>query len=297
MFNTRKPPFDRPAARRAVARAIDIRRLARTLGREAAVAADHGYVAPGSPRATDGSTHRFDQRAARTSLRRLDLPKLRVLASDSDPQRKESGRQVVLALERAGLSAELVELPRGELGAAVGEDGATPRFEAAIWTTPPLASYDPDYLSVVFGSDPDRAVLNYSGYDKPEFDDLAGRVAKEVDARERARLVRRELQLLARDLPVVPLVYARGAFAFRPAVYDGWRFVHGTGILDKQSFLPGSGLPANRRRDSAAAPPASPGGGLGPAGYVALALLGVTLALAAAGLLGAAGRKLRRGRR
>ena len=296
MFNTRKPPFNRPAARRAVARAIDIRRLARILGREAAVAADHGYVAPDSPRATDGSTHRFDQRAARSSLRRLKLPNLRVLASESDPQRRESGRQVVLALKRAGVSAELVELPQSELASAVGENGATPRFEAAIWTTPPLASYDPDYLSVVFGSDPDRAVLNYSGYDEPGFDDLAGRVAEEGNDRKRARLVRSELELLARDLPVVPLVYATGAFAYRPAVYDGWRFIDGTGILDKQSFLPASGLPANRRPDTAAAPP-SPGGGLGPAGYVALALLAVTLALAAAGLLGAAGRKLHRGRR
>jgi len=293
MFDTRKPPFDRVAARRAVARALDLDRIAQALGRESAVAADRGYVAPDSPRATTAPLHRFDEEAARRALRRLDLPRIRVLASESDPQRSEVGRQVVLALERAGAQAELVELPRERLGAAVGENGSTPRFEAAIWDTPPLASYGTDYLRVVFGSDPRRATLNYSGYRSESFDGLAARAARELNPETRPRLVRDELKLLADDLPVVPLVYPKAAFAYRPAIYDGWQFVAGSGILDKRSFLPRSGLPANRPLGQARAP-TNPAGGLGPAGYVALGLLGVTLALAAAGLAGSARRRRRR---
>jgi len=199
----------------------------------------------------------------------------------------------VLALERAGAKAELVKLPRERLGAAVGENGATPQFEAAIWDTPPLASYGTDYLRVVFGSDPRRATLNYSRYRSESFDGLAARAARAVRPEVRARLVRDELQLLAKDLPVVPLVYPKAAFAYRPAIYDGWQFIAGSGILDKRSFLPRSGLPANRRLAQEPVP-GNPAGGLGPAGYVALGLLAVTVALAAIGLAGSARRRRRR---
>src|SRR6202035_4592631 len=53
----------------------------------------------------------------------------------------------------------------------------------------------------------------------------------------RHRSVDPELALLAHDSPVVPLFFTRGDFAYRPDVYNGWVYVKGTGILDKQSFL------------------------------------------------------------
>ena len=43
--------------------------------------------------------------------------------------------------------------------------------------------------------------------------------------------------MLADDSPVVPLFFARAAFPFRPAVYDGWRLTRGGDLLDKASFI------------------------------------------------------------
>jgi peptide/nickel transport system substrate-binding protein len=289
MFNLREAPFDEPAARRAVASALDLQRIARNEtiggGGGAAVAADRGYLHPGSGWTTPGAVYRLDLARARSEFARLDLPQISVMAPDNDPVGREAGRQVVLALERAGASARLQEMSPGRLSAAVGEDGASPSFEAAIWSSPALASYDPDFLRAVFGSG--RAPLNYSGYRSADFDEFAEGVAAETNPNERRRLVKEELDLLARDAPVVPLFFREGAFVFRPSIYDGWTYVAGSGILDKRSFLPLAGRPTDR--PLAPAPAAQDTeGGIGVPGFIALGLLGGVLVILALGLLGRA---------
>jgi len=235
VLNLRRPPFDDPAARRAVAQALDLGRIVRNVG--PAAVADRGYVHPASPWASRTRLQRFDGKAARGTFARLGLPPIRVLAPDNDAVLLEAGRQVMLALRRAGASATLAEVSRDELGRAIGEDGATADFEAAIVASPPLASYDPDFLSNVFGSDPEAAPLNYAGYQSATFDALADRVASATDRASRRRSAGAELRLLARDLPAVPLFFSRGTFGYRAAAHDGWVFIKGSGILDKRSFL------------------------------------------------------------
>jgi peptide/nickel transport system substrate-binding protein len=286
MLNLRRPPFDRPEARRAIAEALDLTRIARAVGQ--AVPADRGYLHPASEWAPEAVLHRFDPSAARAALARLRLPEIRVLAPRNDPARREAGRQVVLALERAGTPARLEERSPAELSRAVGEDESGADFEAALWPSPPLASYDPAFLPTVFGSDDERAGLNYSGYRSAAFDELARRVATTTDRAGRRRLVEEELRLLARDAPVVPLLFPEGAFAHRPAAYDGWTFVKGVGILDKRSFLPAGG---EASRGPSGEPGDSSGSGagwgfpLGPLGLAALGLLVVALGVGAWALL------------
>jgi peptide/nickel transport system substrate-binding protein len=238
LLNVRRPPFARRAARAAIARALDLDRLVRTVG--PGVPADRGFLHPSSPWAPEAALHRFSRSAARRALARLDLPSIRILAPSNDPSRVEAGRQVELALRRAGAGATVVEVSRASLGRAIGEDGSSAAFEAAIVSTPPLASYDPDFLSTLFGSDPGDAPLNYSGYRSRAFSARADRVAAAPNRGARRRAVAAELRLLAKDLPAIPLFFSEGAFAFRPAIHDGWVFVRGTGILDKRSFLTGT---------------------------------------------------------
>ena len=243
MFNLREEPFDRTAVRRAVAAAMDLDRMADAAGE--AVPAERGYIHPASQWSPDQDLHQSDEDAARSVLADLELSNLQVLAPDNDPLKLEAGRQVILALERAGLEAELREVSRQQLARAVGEDDADPTFQAAIWTLPPLASYDPDFLETVFGSDLEDAPLNYSGYSSGEFDRLADRVASAKGRMKRRQAVEEELRLLQEDAPVVPLFFPEGAFAYRPSVYDGWDYIKGSGILDKRSFLgPGGETPS-----------------------------------------------------
>lgn len=99
--------------------------------------------------------------------------------------------------------------------------------------------------------------------------------------------IRSELQLIARDAPVVPLFYPEGAFVVRPSIYQGWDYVAGKGILDKRSFLPRE-ISAEDPAPNAA-PPAAPadeaGGGIGVGAVIALGLLGIVLAVIAVGLV------------
>ena len=151
----------------------------------------------------------------------------------------------------------------------MGQDrAAEPTFQAAIWSTPPIASYDPAFLQALFGS---GEALNYPGYRSAAFDRLADKADDAPTPGARRAAVAAELETLARDLPVVPLLYADATFAYRPSAFDGWEFIAGTGILDKRSFLP--------HRGTASAPAARDP--LDPAAATAPSLIPWVLALAA----------------
>ena len=276
MFNLRRPPFDRVEARRAVADALDLDRIARLVDR--AVPADRGYLHPDSPWSSTLPPKAFSAVPAGAGLGELAGTVLRVLVADNDPVRREAGEQVVLALRRRGIDAQSELVPAAQLSAAVGEDGAQPSFDLAIWTSPPLASYDPDFLGRVFGSDPETAPLNFSGYRSEAFDELMRRIATEPDRAARQELVDQALALLQNDVPVAPLFFPVGAYAFRPAVFDRWVFVKGSGILDKRSFL----APAADARPTSQPPTGHSSGGF-PLGLAALGVLGLAVGVAVAG--------------
>ncbi|MGI8414556.1 MAG: ABC transporter substrate-binding protein [Solirubrobacteraceae bacterium] len=286
LLNLRRPPFNRLAVRRALTNALDLRRIVGNVG--PAVPAEDGYIHPASPWSYGAPLQRFDLRAAQSALAALKLAPITVLAPDNDPARLEAGRQVVLALDRAGASATLRKLSPASLGQAIGEDGSHRDFEAAIESTPPLASYDPDYLTTLFGSDPRSAPLNFGGYRSKAFDALAERVASAPDPQARHRAVRAELALLASDVPSIPLFFSRGIFAYIPAIYSGWVFIKGTGILDKRSFLPGqahvaTGLEAGVSPNTGDR--GSSNAGLSVVNILSLGVLAAVLVLAVAALV------------
>ncbi len=291
LLNLRRPPFNDPATRRAVAAALDLGRIVRNVA--PAVAAVQGQIHPASRWAGTTPVQRPDLAAARRTLATAGRTPIRVLAPVNDPVRMEAGRQVVLALRRAGAQASLVKLSRVRLGQATGEDGSAPDFDAAIQSIPALASADPDYLRTQFGSDARDAPLNASGYASKEFDALARRVASAPDIAARRTAAGAELALLARELPSIPLFFSQGTFAYRPAIYDGWVFVKGTGILDKRSFVPGETLARSTAEPNAAAAEpnaaasteAASDSGLSTLNLITIVVLTIVVLLAGAAIL------------
>jgi len=283
LLNLLRPPFDRPAVRRAIGAALDLRQITRNVA--PAVAATEGQIHPSSRWAAGVPLQRADAASAQSSLARLGLPPIRVLAPANDPVRLEAGRQVVVSLRRAGVRVGLATVSPARLGRAIGQEGSRPDFDAAIQSTPALVSDDPDYLTTLFGSSARSAPLNFSGYRSQAFDALARRVASAPDARTRMAATRAELRLLARDLPSIPLFFSEGTFAHRVAAYDGWTFVQGAGILDKRSFLPGEGpAPRGPQDGGAVRDPGRPGSGLGFVDVVSILVLAVVAVLAGAAL-------------
>ena len=240
LFNVRRPPFHRLAPRQAVAVALDLDSIA---GNAAGVAggvvpADHGMLHPRSKWARAGELHRFDRGLAELAFAEQGIGAFTVAVPRNDPVRKATGERVVRALQRVGAQVRSVELGPSAMDQALGRDGNPAIFDAAVVGIPALASYDPTFLRVLFG-DPQTASLNDGGYRSRAFDRLAAQAAAARTENARREAVESQLRLLARDLPAVPLLFGGGTIAFRPASYDRWVGVRGTGILDKRSFLRG----------------------------------------------------------
>jgi peptide/nickel transport system substrate-binding protein len=286
-FNLTRPPFDRLQARRAVARALDLGEIAASgLGAGRQLRASRGVLHPRSPWAGTAVLQRFDAGAARVAVAEQAVGAFEVAASRSDPVRLEAARRVVRALRDVGAQARLAALSAAAMNRALAADGGTATFDAAVVGSPALASYDPAFLRAVFGN-PAAAPLNDGGYRSARFERLADGVQRASTVAARRRAVQAELRLLADDLPVIPLFFGGTTFAYRPASYDRWVDVRGSGILDKQSFLPGTR--SGRQPPAAVADPTDRGGG----GDISLVPFIVALA---AIMLAALGWSLRRSR-
>ncbi len=240
LFNVDGRPFNRIAARRAVARALDLDALAGNATGVAGgvVPAARGMLHPRSPWARAGRLHSFDRAAARLAFAEQGIGAFRIAAPSNDPVRLEAGKRVVRALGAAGARARLVELSPGALDRVLGRRGVPASFDVAVVGIPALASYDPAFLRAIFG-DASVASLNDGGYRSDGFDALAERAASARTVAERRVVVTQQLRLLARELPAVPLLFGGGTIVYRPTAYDRWVGVRGVGILDKRSFLRG----------------------------------------------------------
>lgn len=274
MLNTRQAPFDRPEVRRAISQALNLPQIASAVG--LAVPAGRGYLHPDSGWAPTGDVQHYDPAAARSVLADTGLA-ITVLAPDNDASEQVAGRQVVQALQRAGARAGLSTVPVTALDLAVGVSGQTPTYQLAIWSSPELAAYDPEMLGRLFGS---GQPLNLTGYASPSFDAVAARIDTTLDPSARLAAVQQTVERLATDAPVVPLYFAKGEFAVRPAAYDGWVYVKGSGILDKLSFVD----PAPPRSGDQVGGAAGAGGS--GFGGVPLFPIAAALALAAVALAG-----------
>lgn len=236
-FNLARAPFDQLAARQSVALALRLDAIAGDeTGPGAMARADRGMLHPQSSWSPDRVLHRSDVSAARLAFAEQPVQPFTILASNSDGVRLEAARRVADALRQAGAPVRLQALSAEQFERRLGRDGSPADFDAAVVGIPALASYDPAYLRNVFG-DPADATLNDGLYRSARFDALADRVASATTRAARRAAVADELELLAQDVPAVPLFFGGTTFAYRTRAYGGWVDVEGSGILDKQSFL------------------------------------------------------------
>lgn len=235
LFNVRAAPFNQAATRRAVASALDLRRIAAAA--DHAAPADRGWIHPASPWSSPVPLYPPTAPATRPTVSAGGLPTVEVLAPSNDPARVTAARQVTSSLRAAGVGAEASLVSRATFDTRTGANGSAPNFQLAIGTIPALASYDPNFLAEMFGSDPAASPFNTSGYASASFDHAAQQVGATADPAARHAAVNTEQQVLAAEVPGVPLFFAPGIFAFRARAYDGWVFVKGSGIFDKRSFV------------------------------------------------------------
>lgn len=254
-FNLRRPPFDDPALRRAVATLVDKRfivtRVLQNAGEvmTALVPAGNAFfhleqVAPYDQELSRGERiqkayeilveagytwqvkpmdHAGRVQACSCLLRPdgTEVPPLTILTppADYDPQRAMSGMMIQEWLAQVGIMASARPMA---FGAMLEKVKGHHDFEAFVLGYGNLA-LDPAWVGAFFVSkNAGKGGWNMSGYHNTQFDALAEKAARALDPGERRDLVVEMQRIVQRDVPFLPLYNPLLVEAARNDRFQGW---------------------------------------------------------------------------
>ena len=222
-FDTTSEPFDEPAVRRAVAMAVDWRRLAALDGGDDPVPTS--IVPPGVVARPDGDfLLPYDPDAARAELAAAGYPDGSALPTVSLAT-YGVGPAEAIAVELAtelGMKVEVERRPFEEHSQMLDRD--TPDMWTLAWSADYPHTHD--FLGLLLLGD---SSANISGWSDPAYDQLVDAAAATSDEVEQARLYA-EAQAIVRDsAPLIPLGYGGSWWLSREGLRgDG---ISGVGIL------------------------------------------------------------------
>lgn len=256
IMDVTRPGLDDVRVRRAIASAIDHQRLVDVLLLGAGTVGAPGFLHPDTPYANPdtrrpASAEPGEVRERLQAAGYLPGPDgvyrdaagtrlaFELLAPSNRPTRLRAAELIAQDLAAVGIEARVRAMEFDALTERVwpGFDVSRGRdYELALfgWSAPVAARAD---LMGLLHSDPSRGTLNLAGYADPEVDRLTEAASRAADRDERRALLQRVQEIVADDVPFVPLFYEAGVYAYRPDAYDGWSYLPGRGILYKASFL------------------------------------------------------------
>jgi peptide/nickel transport system substrate-binding protein len=254
-FNVRKPPFNDPNLRRAVATLVDedfiIKRILQGYGAKMYSIVPAGntfWYCPDVPKYAVGLDREARIRKAFQILRDAGytwqtdpveasgkvvngdgimhpdgrpMEKFTILTppADYDPHRAMCGMMMQEWLRMLGIPA--ISKPMA-FGALLQQVKARHEFEAFVLGYGNL-SLDPDYLRNFFISRNDKpSGWNMSGYNNPEFDKIADESARTMDRDKRQALIWEMQKIIMKDVPYLPLYNPKLIEAVRKGRFTGW---------------------------------------------------------------------------
>jgi peptide/nickel transport system substrate-binding protein len=248
LFNLRRAPYDNGAFRRALAQGIDTYTMVQEVAGGFGDAAMGGLFPPTSPwrsaslaplpyvplqAVKDLDAAGFVDRDGDGLREQPDGAPLSVAITSSDlPDAQGIAEQVAANWRAAGISA---------VAQPVAQDMVVPALISATFevVVTEVSLAEPEMAYFYFHSS--RGVLNhngvsglnYSGYANPEFDELVRLAQKELDPQARQELLDGLQEILATDLPVMPLYHPRVLSLYRDDHFSGWSAAPGRGILSR----------------------------------------------------------------
>ncbi len=238
--------------RQAIAYAIDTKELIEKVARGAAVPGSAGILPPDHVMYNPNvKQYKPDLQKAGELLAKLGYDKLdeRGIRQNQKGEKLSfnllvSSGEVRLAevlkeqLARAGIEIKVQSVDMKTRDARVREN----KYELAI-TGHGGWGNDPDYLRERFagrsrgGISPSASGLR--GYNNDELNNLLEKQRLEMDDQKRKQLIFKIQEILAEDVPEIPLYYTTGYNVYRPAKYDGWMFMfdHHSLTHSKLSYL------------------------------------------------------------
>ncbi len=222
-FDTNEPPFDDPGVRRAVAMAVDWRRLASLTGESDEALTS--IVPPGVALRGEGDyLLPYDPAAARAELAAAGYPGGTGFPDVSLATYGAGPASAIAAdLERElDLDVSVEVRPFDELSALLEAD--TPD----MWTLSWSADYPHvhDFLGLLLRSD---SSANMGRWSDPEYDSLIDAAAATSDSAEQARLYGAAQSILRDEVPVIPLDYGDRWWLSREDLQGGQ--ISGVGIV------------------------------------------------------------------
>lgn len=225
VFNLRRPALADPRVREAINRAIDRQQiLDRALHGFGTPAL--GFYTPSVAWAYNGDAHvpAYDPALARQLLAAAGQAnlELELLATQVAPH-ADIARLLARQLTAVGLRIRLDLVSVSQL-----QERAMVRHDFDLALIAGSHGPDPENLNLRFGS---RGAIQPMGYSSPELDATLAEGARTVDLTRRARAYFRAQEILARDLPIAPIVEGVRLTFFR-------RGVHGLPQVEARGLVP-----------------------------------------------------------
>jgi peptide/nickel transport system substrate-binding protein len=241
--------------RRACALAVDRADVVERLTGGNGLPGNPGFLAPTNSFHVDVEQYAFDRRAANRVLDEAGYA-----LRGGGVRRSAQGEELSFELLFPSLLAPLAEVliaslkavgvelrPKGvELGPALYGKKLSGDYQMALALFPgpsgPGPNADPDLMRPLFSSLAPKGLNSADGYKNAALDDLAERQLATFDEGERRALVGRMQEILADDLPVLPLYYSTLFNVFRKQVLDQWYWTPGgfpVGPNQRQLFVTG----------------------------------------------------------
>jgi len=254
--NGSRKPFDDPAVRQAISKAIDTKTLVDVVTLGQGVQLPLNWYHPDLPWSIN-TPHIFDPEAAKTELDAAGLKD-----SDGDGIREFNGANTafgILCDVNSPVEIRATELIAGWLkDVGIGTHRICQDIDLSVSQIWPnfVAVAKPDYDMAIWGwsavPEARRGFIqfltncdfggigwgNLTGICDKELDDLLAQFVTNIDPSKTEELSKQIQERISTNLPFIPLMSPAGNFAYRPAAYDGWVYMKGTGIMTIWSFLP-----------------------------------------------------------
>ena len=254
--NGSRKPFDDPTVRQAISKAIDTKTLVDVVLLGQGVQLPLNWYHPDLAWSIN-IPHVFDPKASATELETAGLvdangdgirelngtnTDFAILCDVNNPIEVRATELITGWLKDVGIGAHQNCLDIDSSVALIWPNYvavAKPDYDMGIWgwsSTPQVQRGFVRFLtSCDFGV---TGWGNLTGICDPELDGLLNQFVANTNSTKTEDLSKQIQERMAENLPFIPLMSPGGNFAYRPAAYDGWVYMKGTGITTVWSFLP-----------------------------------------------------------
>ncbi len=255
-MNGSRKPFGNPAVRQAISEAIDTKSLVDTVLLGNGVQLPQNWYHPDLAWSIK-TPHVFDPKAAAAALEAAGLVDTNndgirelngkntdfgILCDVNNPVEVRTSELITGWLKDVGLGAHQQCLDIDSSVALIWPNFVSvpkPDYDMGIWGWSSTPQIQRGFIRIMTNCDfGGVGKYNLTGICDPTLDGYVNEFVTTIDQARSDQLATLIQQRFAENLPWAPLMSPNGTFAYRPAAYDGWQYMLGTGIVTVWSFLP-----------------------------------------------------------